>query len=234
MVSQVQFSVRLHCEPLSEEKFKPAIADNYYSSHHFWFELDHFQTNKLICLLTSFAVKPKPPMNTSNTRQFFHMVESSEMKENSDEVKPSENKPVDNLDVSLGSGRESDSLAASSHPAISENHLDVQNSKQTVKNCVLEKQKDLSLSHEHEDDSLMKSVEQANIPTCKNLEDRDTLEEETCSEGKRDGSSLVSSPPPHTLNEVLWSLHMVSIIIFELLSIQVYLFRNLLDSTRSP
>lgn len=196
--------MRLQCEPLSEDKFKHVIADNYYSSHHFWFELDHFQTTKLICLLTSFAVKPKPPMNTSNTRQIFHLTPASEKKENSDEFKPSENEPVVSLEVSLSSGRESDSSAVASHPSISENHPVVQNSKHIDKDYVLEKLKGLTLSHGHGDNSLMKTVEEPNIPTCKNLEDRDTLQEETCSDGKKDGSSLVSSPRPHTINQVLW------------------------------
>lgn len=210
MVSQVRINVRLQCEPLSEEKFKPAIADNYYSSHHFWFELDHFQTSKLICLLTSFAVKPKPPMSSSNTREIFRLISSSEEKENSDEVKPSENEPVDSLEVSLSSGRESDSSAVASHPGFSENHPDVQNPKKIDKDYVPEKLKDLAFSHEHGDNGLMKTVEQVNIPTCKNLEDRDTLEEESRSEGKRDGSSLVSSPLPH-ISQVHWYLHMVGI-----------------------
>uniref|UniRef100_A0A1J3IIT5 Kelch-like protein 5 n=2 Tax=Noccaea caerulescens TaxID=107243 RepID=A0A1J3IIT5_NOCCA len=198
--AQVQISVRLQCEPFSEDKFKPAIEENYYTSHHFRFELDHFQTNKLMCLLTSFAVKPKPPLSTSHSRQVFHLIPPSETKENTDELKPSKNEPVDCLEVSLG---ESDSSAAASHPAISENHPDVQNSKQKDKDYVLEKLNDLALSHAHQDDCLMETVDQVNIPTCKNLEDRNTLEEETCSEGKGDGSSLVSSPRQHEMSQLM-------------------------------
>ncbi|KAL1206789.1 B2 protein [Cardamine amara subsp. amara] len=204
--AQVQISMRLQCEPLSEDKFKHVIADNYYSSHHFWFELDHFQTSKLICLLTSFAVKPKPPMNTSNTRQLFHFTPASEKNENSDEVKPSENEPMVSLEMSLTSGRESDSSVAASHPGISENHPDVQNTKQIDKDYVLEKLKDLALSHGHGDNSLVKTVEEANIPTCKNSEDRDTLQEETCSEGKINGSSIVSSPCPQTISQLMYEV----------------------------
>ncbi|XP_023635982.1 kelch-like protein 25 isoform X1 [Capsella rubella] len=199
--AQVQISMRLQCEPLSEEKFKPAIADNYYSPHHFWFELDHFQTSKLICLLTSFAVKPKPSMNTSNTRQIFHLISSSEKKDNSYEIKPSENEPVDSLEVPPSTVMESDSSAAASYPGFSEHHPDVHNPEPIDKEYVLDKLKDLSF--ERVDNSLMKTVERANIPTCKNLEDRDTLDEETYSEGKIDGSSLVSSLLPHTINQLM-------------------------------
>ncbi|CAH2074639.1 unnamed protein product [Thlaspi arvense] len=201
--AQVQISLRLQCEPLSEEKFKPTIEDNYYSSHHFWFELDHLQTNKLKCLLTSFAVKPNPPVSTSHNRQLFHFAPSSETKENADESKLSRHEPLDVLEVSLGSGRESDSSAAASHPHISEYHPDVQNSKQKDKDCILEKLKNLTLSHEHQDNSLMKNVDQANIPTCKNLEDRGPLEEEICSEFNGDGSPLVSSPRQPTISQLM-------------------------------
>ncbi|XP_024012226.1 uncharacterized protein LOC18019545 isoform X2 [Eutrema salsugineum] len=198
--AQVQISVRLQCEPLSEEKFKPAIEDNYYTSHHFWFELDHLQTNKLMCLLTSFAVKLNPPLSSSCDRQLFHFAQSSEIKENSDEVKPSKNETVDILEVSLGSGSESDSSAAVFHPDISENHPDV-NSKQKDKDCILEKLKDLALSNEHRDNSLMETIDQADIPTCKNLDDRD--QEATCSEGKGDDISLVSSPRQPTISQLM-------------------------------
>lgn len=201
MVLQVQTRVRLQCEPLSEDKFKPAIEDNYYSSHHFWFELDHFQTNKLMCLLTSFAVKPRPPVSTSHNRQVFHLIPSSEIKEISDEVMPSKSEPLDSLEFY--------SSAAASHPDITENHPDVQNSKQKDKEYVLEKLKDISRIHEHRGNCLMETVEQANIPTCKNLEGKDTLEEESCSEVKGGDSSLVSSPPQPTVSQVLWHLQII-------------------------
>ncbi|KAK7395047.1 hypothetical protein VNO78_15589 [Psophocarpus tetragonolobus] len=54
--AQVQIFVRLQCLPLSEDKFKEVIVDNYYTPNHFWFELDHGQTSKLIALLSSGAI----------------------------------------------------------------------------------------------------------------------------------------------------------------------------------
>ncbi|CAK9184627.1 unnamed protein product, partial [Ilex paraguariensis] len=39
--TQVQIRVRLQCQPLLEDQFKPVIMDNYFSHNHFWFELDH-------------------------------------------------------------------------------------------------------------------------------------------------------------------------------------------------
>ncbi|XP_050381857.1 uncharacterized protein LOC126798836 isoform X2 [Argentina anserina] len=60
--AQVQIRVRLQCQPLLESQFKPIIADNYYSPHKFWFELDHVQTNKLMSLLASCAIAPGTPI----------------------------------------------------------------------------------------------------------------------------------------------------------------------------
>ncbi|CAJ1808732.1 unnamed protein product [Sphenostylis stenocarpa] len=54
--AQVQICVRLQCQPVSEDKFKELIADNYYIHNHFWFELDHGQTSKLISLLSTGAI----------------------------------------------------------------------------------------------------------------------------------------------------------------------------------
>ncbi|GAU17154.1 hypothetical protein TSUD_177840 [Trifolium subterraneum] len=56
--AQVQTRLQLHCRPLTEDKFKPVIAKNYYVHNHFWFELDHAQTNQLIALLKPLAIAP--------------------------------------------------------------------------------------------------------------------------------------------------------------------------------
>lgn len=46
----MKFCVRELCNPLSEQQFQPIIAPNYYDSKHFYFELDHDQTEKLMSL----------------------------------------------------------------------------------------------------------------------------------------------------------------------------------------
>ncbi|XP_047334372.1 kelch-like protein 3 [Impatiens glandulifera] len=56
--AQVQIRLRLKCQPLSEIAFKPVILDNYYSQSHFWFELDHAQTSRLMSLFSSVVVGP--------------------------------------------------------------------------------------------------------------------------------------------------------------------------------
>ncbi|KAK1409388.1 hypothetical protein QVD17_35914 [Tagetes erecta] len=51
--AQVKICVKRLCQPLSEEQFQPVIAQNYYESKHFYFELDHDQTKQLVSLFTS-------------------------------------------------------------------------------------------------------------------------------------------------------------------------------------
>lgn len=51
--AQVRVRVRMRCQPLTENQFKPIIVDNYYTQNHFWFELDHAQTNRLLSLFSS-------------------------------------------------------------------------------------------------------------------------------------------------------------------------------------
>ncbi|KAJ0027333.1 hypothetical protein Pint_34968 [Pistacia integerrima] len=73
------------CQPLLEEQFKPVIEDNYYTNHHFWFELDHSQASKLISL-ASIAVStstclPCLPFNTTRQEIIFQPLLSTDMDE---------------------------------------------------------------------------------------------------------------------------------------------------------
>lgn len=58
--AQVQIRLKLQCQPMLENQFKPIILDNYYSPHHFWFELDHAQTGKLMSNLSAMALSSGP------------------------------------------------------------------------------------------------------------------------------------------------------------------------------
>lgn len=82
-VIKVQIRVRLQCQPLLETQFKPIIVDNYYSHHHFWFELDHAQTSKLTSLLASLALAPGAPVpqNTIKQRTIFRALPSRDTRE---------------------------------------------------------------------------------------------------------------------------------------------------------
>ncbi|KAL2896950.1 Kelch-like protein 12 [Bienertia sinuspersici] len=73
--AQVRVKVRMQCRPLSEEQFKPILADNYsnYEPHHFWFELDQAQTDKLISLFSASPVGQSVtvPRNTAKWGTLF-------------------------------------------------------------------------------------------------------------------------------------------------------------------
>ncbi|KAF3448893.1 hypothetical protein FNV43_RR09609 [Rhamnella rubrinervis] len=88
--AQAQIRVRLQCQPLLEAQFKPIIVDNYYSQHHFWFELDHAQTSKLTSLLASLAVAPGAPVpwNTVMQRTIFRALPSCDTREESEGFVP--------------------------------------------------------------------------------------------------------------------------------------------------
>uniref|UniRef100_A0A7N0TC99 DCD domain-containing protein n=1 Tax=Kalanchoe fedtschenkoi TaxID=63787 RepID=A0A7N0TC99_KALFE len=58
--AQVRVEYRTHCQPLTEEQFKPIIGKNYYIERHFWFELDHKQTTALLALFSSMPLTGSP------------------------------------------------------------------------------------------------------------------------------------------------------------------------------
>lgn len=98
-IFKVQICVRLKCQPLPEDKFKELLADNYYTHNHFWFELDHEQTSRLISLLSSGSIvcgnsvsQNTPSWVTSSRETWredetFKMLElETKVVENEDEV----------------------------------------------------------------------------------------------------------------------------------------------------
>ncbi|KAK0586004.1 hypothetical protein LWI29_037701 [Acer saccharum] len=87
--AQVQVRVRMQCQPLVEDQFRPIIADNYYNHHHFWFELDHAQASKLMLLLASVAVAPSSFVSENTARRkFFQPLPSTDKKEESEGCRP--------------------------------------------------------------------------------------------------------------------------------------------------
>ncbi|PHT35965.1 hypothetical protein CQW23_23665 [Capsicum baccatum] len=70
--AQVQIRVRLHCESLPENTFKQIIFDNYYNTHHFWFELDLPQSSKLTSQLSFLVYVPSStPYYPENPRSII-------------------------------------------------------------------------------------------------------------------------------------------------------------------
>nr|GMD57676.1 Kelch-like protein [Ipomoea batatas] len=64
--AQVQFNVKKRCHALTEKQFSPIIANNYYETRHFWFELDRFQTAKLVELFSSSSSVPYDGLHHSH------------------------------------------------------------------------------------------------------------------------------------------------------------------------
>ncbi|OIT07955.1 PREDICTED: kelch-like protein 3 [Nicotiana attenuata] len=81
--AQVQICVRLQCQPLLESQFKPLIMDNYFSQNHFWYELDHVQTGKLISKLSSLAYTPSssPSQNSAKQRSIILGLPANDKRE---------------------------------------------------------------------------------------------------------------------------------------------------------
>ncbi|KAG8647813.1 ring canal kelch homolog isoform X2 [Manihot esculenta] len=168
--AQVQICVRLKCHPVSEAQFKPIIADNYYNRSHFWFELDHAQTSKLMSLLASFAVSPITSIyeNTTQLRIMYQPASLPQKRDGGFETLASE--------VQNHSGWEIDSVDVSScldgmnRPL--ENQLDTDILEQDEENLVLKQLQELAPKHEPKDSSFTGYVEDS------------TARDDNCSEEK--------------------------------------------------
>ena len=186
--NKVQIHVRLRCQPLPEEQFKSIIIDNYYSQNHFWFELDHAQTSKLMSLLSCRAIASStvPPRNATQWRTLFQAPPSHDRKEEGDGIKP----PAFEVEIphsSKSNGSSSSDIAtcpdSKIHPL--ENCLDKQ---------VVEKEEDLIYMKLKE---LALSRERSDLPLS-DVEDSAVTGQETLSEARtnleeKNEESLVSS-----------------------------------------
>ncbi|RZC63262.1 hypothetical protein C5167_025013 [Papaver somniferum] len=74
--AQVRICVRKQCKSLLEDQYKPVLIDNYYTEHHFWFELDRTQTGNLVSLFESLHID-KPKLDSKHDNQ----VESERVSE---------------------------------------------------------------------------------------------------------------------------------------------------------
>ncbi|TKY65756.1 Kelch protein 1 [Spatholobus suberectus] len=168
--AQVQICVRLQCQPLSEDKFKQVIADNYYTHNHFWFEVDHGQTSKLISLLSSGAIASgnSVPQNTQKWITASRSLASHET--------PREGETSKMLELET-----EHSTHSSTRSDLTENDLfldgniwpldtnEVENEvREDEKNSIFMKLKELTLNSESQDLSLANNVN--DIPDMDNTE----------------------------------------------------------------
>ncbi|KAK1321916.1 hypothetical protein QJS10_CPA03g01039 [Acorus calamus] len=83
--AQVRIRISIECKSLDESQFRDVIADNYYTTSHFWFELDHAQVEGLKTLFvpgpsgfSKLATKSSYHQpNTSKPNAMTAMIKSS-------------------------------------------------------------------------------------------------------------------------------------------------------------
>ncbi|GAV76895.1 Kelch_1 domain-containing protein/Dev_Cell_Death domain-containing protein [Cephalotus follicularis] len=176
--AQVQIRVRLRCQPLLEEQFRPVIADNYYIRNHFWFELDHAQTSKLMSLLASLAFAPSTsiPQNTAKWRSIFRVLPSTDRKEEGVEVPVTEEArhsfhSTKKLDfTNVYSTDVASSLDKDNQPL--ETQLGAKVVEQDERDLILTKLKELALNRECQDLPLINYVEDSAVINDIHLEER--------------------------------------------------------------
>jgi kelch-like protein 20 len=166
LMFKVQTRLRLRCRPLAEDKFKPVIAENYYMNNHFWFELDHGQTGRLIALLKPLAIAPaissKPlaiaPANSSKplaiASQNTNLSQSLPWHDPSWKFKTfkiPESKSVEHHSTrsSMISGSDSDLLDECFKP-LDTHSTDKEESAQNEKDLVWRKLKELAVARENQ------------------------------------------------------------------------------------
>ncbi|XP_022767815.1 kelch-like protein 1 [Durio zibethinus] len=212
--AQVLIRVRLQCQPLLEEQFRPIIADNYYGHNHFWFELDHVQTSKLMSLLASLAVSPSTYLtqNTAKWRNIFQTLPSTGKKEEGAPEVEHSNHSSGNVvffDVikvadegfklsaseveqfSQSSGK-SDSTDFAPFDSL-ETNIDAKIRGQDEKDLILIKLKELAQKRKDQDVSLMDNVEDSTLMKETYFEDRVSLWEQV-DLGQKNEYGACSSP----------------------------------------
>ncbi|CAK7343726.1 unnamed protein product [Dovyalis caffra] len=193
--AQVQIRVRLQCQPLLEEQFKPIIADNYYNHNHFWFELDHVQTSKLTSLLASLAVAPSTSVLTQNTEKWRTIFQARPLPESREEAEEG-NSPASEIDHADNSSTKLDSMDVASsdvnkQPA--KGQLDVTAVEQEEKELIFKKLQELALKSGTQDLSWRDCTEDSLPINDMHLKEKDSAKKQMGSEEKNDENPCTSS-----------------------------------------
>ncbi|KAM7526543.1 hypothetical protein LguiA_016445 [Lonicera macranthoides] len=200
--AQVQIRIRLQCQALREDQFKPIILDNYYTQNHFWFELDHAQTSRLMSLLSSVAIAPSTfaLQNTEKWRTIIQAPDRREEKERFDP--PALEADFPNLYKSNGKVGTSDfarCLDGNRQP------LEPCSNKQVVekdeKDLIYMKLKEMALKFS--DPSSSGCVEDTPDMRVANLKLKGILNEQTTSEEKKDEIPAYSSDYPSVVDKLI-------------------------------
>lgn len=198
-----------------EEQFKPIIADNYYNRNHFWFELDHAQTSKLLSLLASLAVAPSTyvPQNTEKWRTIFQAYHSAETREEAVGFKPlsSEVEHFKILSMKLDSRYVAPSLDGDNKAR--EDKLDAKVVEQDEKDLVFKKLEELAHKCRPQESSLM-VIEDTPAMNDIQLEEKSLIEEQMGSEEKNEDSPCTSSNCQSTIAQVVENVCCLYMIFF--------------------
>ncbi|KAA8517474.1 hypothetical protein F0562_017767 [Nyssa sinensis] len=203
--AQVQVRVRLHCQALLEDQFKPIIVDNYYSQNHFWFELDHAQTSKLMSLLSSLAVAPSTfaPQNTAKWRTLFQTLPSPDMREESEGFK------LPNLEVDFSYSYKPNGKLGSSDvaPCIDENNQPLEahlgQKEKDEEDLIYTKLKELALNRECSGSRLTGGVEETAVANDVHMDHQCFLEPHTISEEKNEENLINSFDYPFIITQLI-------------------------------
>ncbi|THG06013.1 hypothetical protein TEA_021331 [Camellia sinensis var. sinensis] len=229
--AQVQVRVRLHCLPLPEEQFKSVIIDNYYSQNHFWFELDHAQTSKLMSLLSSLAVASSTfsPQNTTKWRTLSQAPPSHDRKEEIEGLML----PALEVDFpyfydgnGLGSSDVATHLDRNNHPL--EDCL-VKQVVEKEEDLIYMKLKELALNRQRSDPPLM-DVE--DIATVNGVHSRHKgLSEAQTNSEERNGQSLINSfDYPSVISQLMQGMEELNAFKIEQIHKMGYLEQKLVEA----
>lgn len=233
----------MQCQPLLEEQFRPIISDNYYCRNHFWFELDHVQTNNLMSLLASLPVSPSTylPQNTAKWRNIFLPLPSSSTKKEDEGFRPlapemeHTNHTCGNLETDVFfdeikvaddgcklSASEVEHFSQSSSKSEStdcapfdslETNVESKTTGQGEKDLILIKLKELAQKRKDQDVSLMNNVEDSTVMKVAHIEDRVLLREQTDFAQWKEDGACSSSGCQSSIAKVTGKLYCSNILI---------------------
>ncbi|KAJ6750428.1 hypothetical protein OIU85_001007 [Salix viminalis] len=186
--AQVQIHVRLQCQPLREEQFKPIIADNYYNHNQFWFELDHVQTSKLMSLSASLAVSPGTSVLTQKIEKWGNISQPGPLPKSRVQGE-GDNLPASEIDYTDNSSTKSDSTHLASSDVDNQrgkDQLDMTAVDQEEKELIFKKLQELALRSEPQASSLRDGTEDSPPMHDMHLEEKASAEEQMGSEEKND------------------------------------------------
>lgn len=205
--AQVQVRTKLQCQPLSEKQFMPIISDNYFSSNHFWFELDHAQTNKLISKLSTMAFAPgRFPLhfvNKSSLKSLTFPLENKRDKNGSHELPvPEKVESLYHSDINF-SGSQS-SVPSDGQEMLLESFLADPVSDREEMDLIYKQLKELYINRESENASMRARAIENSAGSDERLPKEFPQAEQAVSEenGKNPGSSLESPDFPSIIAQL--------------------------------